>query len=150
MAGSFLRVAGAAAHPCSISAAILLRRARVEKWQVPMELMPKPHDGWSAKGATSKSGTRVEGRSYDGKLCCPCIIVMAPCAGPSHASLAIGGKGWTLPDRAWEREMASPDTTGELRNAVLAALDADEPLAERLAAIAARTRKERPEFAAAI
>ena len=46
--------------------------------------------------------------------------------------------------------MASPEVTGEIKTAVLAALDADGPLNERLAAIAARTRKERPEFAAAI
>src|SRR5215470_995663 len=47
--------------------------------------------------------------------------------------------------------MTSPEVTGEIKNAVLAALDGDEPLLnERLAAIAARTRKERPEFAAAI
>jgi peroxiredoxin len=46
--------------------------------------------------------------------------------------------------------MASPETTGELRTAVLAVLEADGPLNERLAAIAQRTRKERPEFAAGI
>lgn len=46
--------------------------------------------------------------------------------------------------------MASPEISGEIRSAVLAALDQDGSLAERLAAIAARTRVERPEFAAGI
>jgi peroxiredoxin len=46
--------------------------------------------------------------------------------------------------------MASPDVTGQIKREVLAALDAEGPLNERLKAIAERTRKERPEFAAAI
>jgi peroxiredoxin len=46
--------------------------------------------------------------------------------------------------------MASEDLTGEIKNAVLAALEADGSLSERLALIAERARRERPEFAAAI
>ena len=130
-----------------------MRHARVEKWEVPMEFMRNPHDGFARTPPTFERSespvphVRSAITKRYGDHAVRAWLRFNRCRSRPLQMLAKGGN-WHL--GFGSRAMASQDVTGQVRSALLAALDGEGPLNDRLAAIAERTRKSHPDFAAAI